>query len=77
MARRKDPAAVALGRRGGARQVPKGFATMNKKRARQLAAAGGAAGGIPTACPICGEEQTSRRKAHAHCLNKPVGSWRD
>lgn len=34
--RQKDPAAVSLGRRGGAVRTPKGFATMDPERAREL-----------------------------------------
>lgn len=34
----KDPAAVALGRKGGSVKVPKGFATMDPARADALRA---------------------------------------
>jgi hypothetical protein len=76
--RRKNPAAVALGRRGGAAQVPKGFARMSKTAARQIQRAGGYARGIPALCRICGEELPSGRQARMHCLGPPAPrSWRD
>ena len=37
VARRKNPAAVALGRRGGLKKVPKGFAKMSAKRRLEIA----------------------------------------
>jgi hypothetical protein len=37
MAKRKDPAAVALGRRGGKAKVPKGFAKMSPTRRAEIA----------------------------------------
>jgi hypothetical protein len=40
MARKKDPAAVALGRRGGQRKVPKGLARMSDERRREIAQKG-------------------------------------
>jgi hypothetical protein len=40
MARKKNPAAVALGRRGGKKKVPKGFATMSPERALEIRRAG-------------------------------------
>jgi hypothetical protein len=43
MAKRKDPAAVALGRKGGQRKVPKGLAMFSKKRRREIARQGVAA----------------------------------
>lgn len=33
----KDPAAVSLGKRGGAKKVPKGFAKMDPERRAQIA----------------------------------------
>ena len=39
----KDPAAVALGRKGGAKKVPKGFATMDAAKALAIRQAGAAA----------------------------------
>ena len=39
MAKRKNPAAVALGRKGGKKKVAKGFAMMDPERRAQLAAA--------------------------------------
>ena len=35
--RKKDPAAVKLGRKGGAVSVPKGFAMMDKERLSEIA----------------------------------------
>ena len=43
MARRKNPAAVALGRRGGKKKVAKGLATMDKRLANRIRRAGAAA----------------------------------
>jgi hypothetical protein len=43
--RRKDPAAVALGRRGGKRKVPKGFAMLTPEQRSAIARQGGLAGG--------------------------------
>jgi hypothetical protein len=43
MAKRKNPAAVALGRRGGKKKVPKGFATMDPEARKKIQAAGGKA----------------------------------
>lgn len=40
MAKRKNPAAVALGRLGGKKRVPKGLATMPEDKAREVRAAG-------------------------------------
>ena len=37
MGGKKDPAAVALGRRGGKARVPKGFAKMDPKRRAEIA----------------------------------------
>jgi hypothetical protein len=37
MSTKKDPAAVALGRRGGKAKVPKGFAKMDPKRRAEIA----------------------------------------
>lgn len=37
MAKRKNPAAVALGRKGGKKKVSKGFAKMDPKRRAQIA----------------------------------------
>ena len=37
MAKRKNPAAVALGKRGGKKKVPKGFAQMDPKRRKEIA----------------------------------------
>lgn len=34
--KRKDPAAVTLGRKGGRAKVPKGFAKMDPERLRQI-----------------------------------------
>lgn len=36
MAKRKDPAAVSLGRKGGKARVPKGFSKMGKKRRSEI-----------------------------------------
>jgi hypothetical protein len=41
--KRKDPAAVSLGRRGGSVKVPKGLAKMSKKRRSEIARLGAAA----------------------------------
>ena len=41
MQKTKDPAAVSLGRRGGRARVPKGFATMDPERRREIASRGG------------------------------------
>jgi general stress protein YciG len=35
--KKKDPAAVHLGRRGGKKRVPKGFALMDPDRRREIA----------------------------------------
>jgi hypothetical protein len=35
---KKNPAAVALGRLGGKKKVPKGFAQMNPERRKEIAA---------------------------------------
>jgi len=45
MAKRKDPAAVALGRKGGSAKTdkPKGLAALSKKRRTEIARAGVAA----------------------------------
>jgi hypothetical protein len=43
MAKRKNPAAVALGRRGGKAKVPKGLAKMTPERRAEIAAKGAAA----------------------------------
>ena len=37
MATRKNPAAVALGRKGGQRKVAKGFSVMSPERRREIA----------------------------------------
>jgi hypothetical protein len=37
MAKRKDPAAVALGRKGGLKKVPKGFSAMSPERRAEIA----------------------------------------
>lgn len=37
MAKRKNPAAVALGRRGGKKKVPKGFSQMEPERRKAIA----------------------------------------
>ena len=59
MSVRKNPAAVALGRRGG------------KARGEKLRAGliplSGAAVPKPTLCPRCGQEQASARAAWRHC----------
>jgi hypothetical protein len=36
MAKRKNPAAVALGRRGGRKRVPKGFAMLTDEQRKAL-----------------------------------------
>ncbi len=43
MAKKKDAAAVSLGRRGGLKKVPKGLATMDPERAAEIRRAGGKA----------------------------------
>jgi general stress protein YciG len=43
MAKRKNPAAVALGKLGGRKKVAKGFAMMDPERLRAVGAKGGAA----------------------------------
>jgi len=43
MAKRKNPAAVSLGRKGGLKKVPKGLAKMSAKKRREIQAAGGRA----------------------------------
>jgi len=40
---RKNPAAVALGRRGGKKKVPKGLATMSPEDRKKIQSAGGKA----------------------------------
>lgn len=40
MATKKNPAAVALGRLGGAKRVPKGFAKISAKRRKQISRQG-------------------------------------
>jgi hypothetical protein len=35
--KRKDPAAVKLGRKGGSVRVPKGFSMMSKRRRTEIA----------------------------------------
>lgn len=40
MAKKKNPAAVALGRLGGLKKVPKGLATMTEERRKEIAAQG-------------------------------------
>jgi hypothetical protein len=40
MARRKNAAAVQLGRLGGKKKVPKGLATMDEDKAREIRRAG-------------------------------------
>jgi hypothetical protein len=42
MAKRKNPAAVALGRKGGKKKVAKGFSTMDPKRRAEIAKAAAA-----------------------------------
>ena len=37
MAKRKNPAAVALGKLGGKKKVPKGFALMDPERRQEIA----------------------------------------
>ena len=37
MAKRKNPAAVALGRRGGKKKVPKGFSQMDPAKRSEIA----------------------------------------
>ena len=37
MAKRKNPAAVALGRRGGKKKVPKGFSTLTTAQRKAIA----------------------------------------
>jgi hypothetical protein len=36
MGKKKDPAAVALGRRGGQKRVPKGFSMLSQAERREL-----------------------------------------
>jgi len=43
MARKKNAAAVELGRKGGAVKVPKGFATMSDEERKRIQSAGGKA----------------------------------
>jgi hypothetical protein len=43
MAKRKNAAAVELGRKGGKKKVPKGLATMDPEDARKIRSAGGKA----------------------------------
>jgi len=43
MAKKKNPAAVALGRLGGQKKVPKGLSTMDEKQAAAIRKAGAAA----------------------------------
>lgn len=43
MAKKKNAAAVELGRRGGRAKVPKGFATMSDKSRAKIQSAGGKA----------------------------------
>lgn len=38
--KQKDPAAVSLGRKGGLKRVPKGFATMDGDKALEIRQAG-------------------------------------
>jgi hypothetical protein len=40
MAKKKDPAAVSLGRRGGQAKVPKGLAMLSAERRKEIAAQG-------------------------------------
>jgi hypothetical protein len=40
---RKNPAAVALGRKGGKKKVPKGLARMTREQRRKIQSAGGKA----------------------------------
>jgi len=40
---RKNPAAVALGRRGGKKKVPKGLAKMSPEERKRIQSAGGKA----------------------------------
>jgi hypothetical protein len=40
MAKKKNPAAVALGRLGGAKKVPKGLATMTDEQRRAISLKG-------------------------------------
>jgi len=42
MAKQKNPAAVALGRLGGSKKVPKGLATMDEERRKEIARQGAA-----------------------------------
>jgi hypothetical protein len=42
MAKRKDPAAVALGRKGGVKRVAKGFSMMSPERRLEIARAAAA-----------------------------------
>jgi hypothetical protein len=37
MARKKNPAAVALGRRGGRKKVPKGFSMLDEAQRKEMA----------------------------------------
>ena len=43
MAKKKNAAAVELGRKGGAVKVPKGFATMSDEDRKRIQSAGGKA----------------------------------
>lgn len=43
MAQKKNAAAVELGRRGGKKKVPKGFATMSDEDRKRIQSAGGKA----------------------------------
>lgn len=43
MAKRKNPAAVALGRKGGMKKVAKGFARMTAEQRKKIQSAGGRA----------------------------------
>ena len=57
--KRKDPAAVALGRRGGLKKVPKGLATMAPERRAAIVQMGVAA-------------RKAKRKAAAARQNHPT-----
>lgn len=43
MAQKKNAAAVELGRKGGKKKVPKGFAMMNDEERKKIQSAGGKA----------------------------------
>ena len=61
--RRKNPAAVALGRKGGKKRVPKGFSSMTPEKRTEVAK--------KAATARWGEKQDESLKVHGDPLDPP------